>query len=212
LLLVIAGLAVIDGDWSARARCVRLALAAAGGILPFALLFWLAGFDVIACFRQARTQLEFIEIQLKGRGQHPARDFFYTVIGNLVAWAIGFGTASFALFGRSLLRTVTARAPNARVRATRTPATRTPAAPTLAGWRRGDGLLVGLVAALLVMDLSFLYLLEVERIWMFLMPAAVAVAAAELGRMRDAGRPVQVVLILQTAQCLIMETLLYTFW
>jgi hypothetical protein len=137
----------------------------------------------------------------------------YTSAGNLVAFAIGLGAPVVVLVAGAVVRRPW-RAGSARD-ASRSDASRSDAPRrdhSHPDPSRIDGLLAGLLVTLLGMALSHVYLLEVERIWLFLIGPCVAVAAAELARRRPPARTVQVLVGLLLAQSLLMETLLYTFW
>ncbi len=194
---VLLGPTVATGDerngGTRSAGAVRCGWLLAGFLFPYLLLRLAAGFDMAACFMRGRANLAIIEEQMKGRGAHPARDFVYTSFGNLLAFAVGLGSPVVILVTAAIRR---------QWRAVHRQRRR---------WR-ADGLLIGLMVVLAGMTLSYVYLLEVERIWLFLVGPLVVVAGAELARRQPSPRLIAQLLALLVGQALVMETLLYTFW
>jgi hypothetical protein len=172
-----------------RRAAMAIALMLGGCVAPFAVLAVATGFDPIGCFAGARANLAVLEEQMKGRGQHPWRDWIYTTLGNTVAFAIGLGSTVVA----ACLLAVRDIASRARR-------------------RTHDGLLVAALATLVVMAVSGVYLLEVERIWLFLMPPLVAAAAGSLTREGAARTALRPLVAIQIGQAVVLELLLDTFW
>jgi hypothetical protein len=186
-------LIVMDG-WlrpDAWSRTCRMLLAAVLAALAFyALLYAWSGYDPVATFQ---TALAGHHREMAGTAHETLGRHWHFVLANLVAFFTCAGLASTVLFGRALRAAVGGVGCDGRLRP----------------------LLLSLAAAVLIVDLLPLYTLEVEHIWLFLVPWVTIAAASQLliGQREGHIAPVaKLALALVAAQTLAMEMLLETYW
>lgn len=167
--------------WSTLAR--RLALVGSGFAASLALLWLLTGFGWWDCLVHARESgLALMTRVLRGP---PSSRWGELSFGNGAAYAIGSGVALVALV---LARARPFGAPSDRARDAWSPAA---------------------LATLALMTAGGLFFMETERIWLFTLPWAAAIALAP-GALGSAS--LRVVLTLACAQALALEALLFTLW
>lgn len=185
VVALILALASLRGLWTgvlSRARLQgALWRAAAAALACHAAVFAATGFDLVACFRRALLENE----QLIASSWSSAETLVFAALGNLAAFAFACGVPTSAAALRAL------------------------------GLRRGavDPLAqqsAATAAAIALTLLLGLYLWEVERIWLFLVPPVCASAAGLLAPLGAAQqRRVLAVVWLQSAAA---EIALQTWW
>ena len=130
---------------------------------------------------------------MHGGNYATARQYAHLVVGNLVALFAGAGIPVAVLFFRQALRDV--RGLDAR--------------------SSGKLLSLSFLVALGILAAAPLYTLEVERIWLFMVPLVVISATRPLGRSGPADRPapeIGLTFCLLSVQVVAMEVLLNTIW
>ncbi|HEY5310974.1 MAG TPA: glycosyltransferase family 39 protein [Pirellulales bacterium] len=194
-VLAVWGLVLLALDWRLRpdhwSRTCRTLIAAVVAALAFyALLYAWSGYDPVATFRAALAGHHRV---MAGTEHETLRRHLHFVVANLVAFFAAAGIASTVLFGRALRAAL--------------------------GRDGGDGLLrpllLSVAAAVLIVDLLPLYTLEVEHIWLFLVPWVTIAAASQLPvdpRQGHLAPVAKLALALIAAQTLTMELLLHTYW
>jgi hypothetical protein len=198
-----------------RAVTVLASAAAIAGFVSLNLALWLTtGYDPVQMFRVAVANSN--HIMAGTRHESPAR-YGHLVVANLVVFFIAAGLPSTALWfptiRRSLHQWIHGHPPDRHIAAARTlrsdnDAHRFPAAAA-------DKFAVTALLTLLIADLAPIYMLEVERIWMFLIPLVVIPVAGRLFEQeRGTGRvpATLAVATLLALQTLVTEVLLTTYW
>ncbi len=148
-------------------------------VLPLLVLRLMTGFDAWIVFANARALNEALMTGIVRHSLAGIGVWSYTSIGNLIAFLIYLGPAVIACI-------------------------------VLRSWRdAGEGersFVLAFAATLLAASFGGLFLMETERILLFLVPAAVALALpAEKGRLRA-------VIVLTGLQAITMEVLILTLW
>jgi len=179
-LLVFALAQIRTLGW--REVLLRL-LAVLLGFLGSAVLFaWLTGFEIWECFFVARQ--EHFTQMTRFIGQPPREVYAYVAFGNTAGFLIGAGLAVVPIFGLRVFSAVRGRE-------------RSP-------------LLIASVATLIVLCAGGIYTMEVERIWIFMVP--LLAGAALTGKQVPDAKTVPLVLAVGWLQALVMEVLLFTLW
>jgi hypothetical protein len=170
---------LLDG-WRRPLECAgRLAQVALAFLLPFLALYVLTGFDAWACFANARRLNTALMVKNVGLDWHTLPVRLYTAAGNLLAFLIDLGPAILAGW---LLLPVRRLIPGERV------------------------LALAFAVTLAVSCGAGLYVMETERIFLFLAPPAVMLALIP-----GSFRPGAAALCAGT-QSIAMEATLFTLW
>jgi 4-amino-4-deoxy-L-arabinose transferase-like glycosyltransferase len=154
--------------------------------LAFYVLLALAGYDAWGAVRASMRH----DRSMMGTGYETLGRYFGIAVANLVAFLIGIGVASAVLWLRALA----------------------------AGARMGravDPVLAGGGLVVLAMAFSTLFTLEVERIWLFMVPFVVVAAAAHIEalRARTGGAGLlPLAAVIQGVQLFAFEVALRTNW
>ena len=158
---------------------------ALGSYVAFYLVLWAVGFDPV---RALRASIGY-DARLMGTGIESVGRYFNQTIAQAVAFggfALGVAVAGIWLLGLAA------------------------AARDAAGGAGRDAFALGSGLTLLGMIFSSLFSFEVERVWLFMLPLLVLVAARHLSML---GRHVTyATLALSAVQLLLAETLLGMFW
>ncbi len=157
----------------------RLGIVALAFLLPLAALAVWPGFDAWACFINARVLNEALMTGVIGRSLEGFGVWIYASIGNLLAFLIYLGPAIAGCLGLLTVHCATASQ---------------------------RSLAFAFVATLLVAGFGGLFLMETERILLFLVPPAAALAI-----LPAAARP-RALLLYTGAQAIAMEILVRTLW
>jgi hypothetical protein len=166
------------------ARAGTAALCSVGAFVVVYLLMRGAGFDMLACFWQAKE----INTAMMGSAWRATSHYFFSVTGTMGAFAIGCGIPVTAMW------LVAVR----RYHGERSIAT---------------CVTLGASATVLLLALLGLYQWETERIWLFLVPLVCLPAARYLHDVgKSAPRRVIAVLMVLWLQTLSSELLLNTYW
>lgn len=182
LILALAALRGLRTGALCRARAVgAFWRAAAAALACHAAVYAATGFDVVACFRRALVENE----QLIASSWSSAETLVFAALGNLAAFAFACGVPASAV----ALRALELRRGDAQPLAQQSFATAVAIALTL---------LLGL------------YLWEVERIWLFLVPPVCASAAGLLAPLGAAEQ--RRVLAAVWLQSFASELALHTWW
>jgi hypothetical protein len=178
--------AVLAVHWglASRARAGKTVLYASGAFVAAYLLMRGAGFDLLACFWQAKE----INAAMMGSAWRSPSHYFFSSSGTLGAFAIGCGIPVTALWWIALRR--------------------------CRGERSIASCVISSASAtVLLLALLGLYQWEVERIWLFLVPWVCISAARPLHDIgRNAPRRAVAVLTVLWLQTLASELLLDTYW
>ena len=180
-----------------------LIFAGAGFIGFYLLLFVLTGFRPIEALWAAIKKDE----SLMGTGYESVGRYFHLSFANLFAFLIGVGLPITTVYLRQLVATIsewrqTALAPEQESGASRT--------PWILRHENADTFVIGFLMTLLFFTFSTLFTMEVERIWIFMVPFFVIPVAKHL-----TARPLSDlywVIGILVAQLIIGEVLLYTYW
>lgn len=176
ILLCVVALAV--ARWRRPGRLAAdVGQVTAGILLPQVLLAVATGFDPWRTFLQARALNAASMTEMVGRDVTSWEVWAYVTPGNLLAFALFLGPALVAGL---------ARLPGSELST------------------EARSLAVGFGVTLLVVSAGGLYLLETERIWLFLVPPAAALAT------RDRGLGLPFALAVTGATALLFETFLFT--
>lgn len=167
-----------------------LAAAAASSALFFTVVYLWSGYHLLENLGAAVRSHHAI---MQGGNYATARQYTHLVAGNLVAFLAGAGIPVAVLFLRQALSDVRG----------------------LGG--RSSGRLLGLsfLVALAILAAAPLYTLEVERIWLFMVPLVVISATRSLSRLGPTDRPgpeIRLTFCLLSIQVVAMEALLNTIW
>jgi len=189
------GLAVLAvtalGDRRRLPTTVRaLAAAAASSVLFLAPVYLWSGYHLLENLGAAVRAHHAI---MHGGNYATARQYAHLVGGNLVALFAGAGIPVAVLFARQALRDVRG----------------------LEGRSSGRLLSLSFLIALAILAAAPLYTLEVERIWLFMVPLVVISASRALGRFGPADRPgpeIGLAVCLLSVQVVAMEVVLNTIW
>ncbi|HVR70057.1 MAG TPA: glycosyltransferase family 39 protein [Vicinamibacteria bacterium] len=187
LLLVLGLLAVRAGWTSARRLAASLAWGGAGALLVYVLLAGL-GYDAPAALRASMAH----DQEMMDTGRETAWRHLAIGVANLAAFLIGIGLALGALSLRATAASIL------RFRA-----------------RQADPLALSAGLTVLAMAFSTLFTLEVERVWLFLVPLVAAAAARHLHALVEASGSLAVIRTAGALQCLQLfafEALLRTGW
>lgn len=181
--LFTAGLAIRWGIIAPR-RALQVGLLAASGFIAVHLAMLALGFDLWACFLQARK----LNTEMVGSAFRSFSHYFLSSTGNLGAFMIGCGIPVSAMW-LSALRTFA----NER--------------------SSGTCIMIGSSATILLLAILGVYQWEVERIWLFLVPLVCIPAARYLhGITRSNPRGIMTVVGVLWLQTLVMELMLNTYW
>ncbi|HEV3003594.1 MAG TPA: glycosyltransferase family 39 protein, partial [Pirellulales bacterium] len=174
-----------------RARNTLVALVAGAATFAafYAALYAWSGYDPLATLAEAMAGQKRI---MAGRGHDSLRQDLHFALANLVAFLFCAGVALAALWMRRVVRLLRG------------------------GGRSRDSLFAGsFVIALAIFDSAPLYTLEVEHIWLFLVPflaiAAAAVAGGDKSGSDEQG-VARLALVLLAVQTVLMEVFLETTW
>ena len=177
---------------------LKVLLSAASGFIGFYLiLFVLTGFQPIEALWAAIKKDE----AGMGTGYESVSRYFHLSFANLFAFLIGVGLPITVVWLRQVTAAVKTLGQNIRV--PRQPDNGTSPPPV-------DTFLIGFVITLLFFTFSTLFTMEVERIWIFMVPFFVIPVAKYL-----TARPLSDfywVAGILVAQLIISEVLLYTYW
>jgi hypothetical protein len=173
-----------------RNTLVAWLAAAATFAASYAALYAWSGYDPLATLAEAMTGQKRI---MAGRGHDSLRQDLHFALANLVAFLFCAGLPLVALWMRRVVRLLRG------------------------GDRSRDRLFAGsFVIALAIFDAAPLYTLEVEHIWLFLVPFLAIGAAAVAGKDDVPGGDEQAVgrlaLVLLAVQTVLMEVFLETTW
>jgi hypothetical protein len=188
IALFYAVVAVLDHDrFAAVARTLAIALGAF--LAAYALLFVTTGYEPVAAARAAMAH----DAEMMGTGHESFARYLNLSVANLLVFLIGVGVPLTTAWLRELA--------------------------VIAGRRLRGGPADAFVAAysvsLVVIAFSALFTLEVERIWLFMVPF-VAIAAArhviDLAKATGSAFPFDWVAGLTALQLVVFEALLQTAW
>ena len=162
-----------------RACAVHLVQILAGFLLPFVWLYLSYGFDAVACFTSARELNTAIMRQAVGQPLTGFAVWIYSSVGNVLAFSIYLGLPIAGSWFRLPRQGLT------------------PVARVFAG---------GVFLAFGVACFGGMYLMETERVLLFLVPGATLLAVLSPGF-----RPAAAVLLVGL-QAIAMDLLLFTLW
>ena len=162
-----------------RACAVHLVQILAGFLLPFVWLYLYHGFDAVACFTSARELNTAIMRQAVGQPLTGVAVWLYASVGNVLAFLIYLGLPVVGSWFRLPRQGLT------------------PVARVFAG---------GFFLAFGVACFGGIYLMETERVLLFLVPGATVLAVLSPGF-----RPAAAVLLVGL-QAIAMDLLLFTLW
>ncbi|MCG9128206.1 glycosyltransferase family 39 protein [Candidatus Poribacteria bacterium] len=180
-----------------------LAFAAVGYIGFYLLLYIIAGYDPItstwAAIKKDEAGL--------GTGYESIDRFFHLSIGNLFAFLIGVGIPITAVWFRQVKNTFSDWRKNTT---TSEKDSGSSTLPWLLRFEKADTYLIGFCITLFYFTFSTLFTMEVERIWIFMVPFFVIPVAKFLTtRPRSDLYWVGCLLVVQL---ILSEVLLYTYW
>lgn len=183
------------------ATFTALAVALATSILFYLLIYLYSGYNLIEMLRSGIGSHESI---MSGGNYASARQYFHLVVGNLMAFLIGSGIPIAVLFLGTARRDLLT--PGLFVKKETSDENKT--------LSHGRLLNITFVATLSITLLAPLYTLEVERIWIFLVPFLVIGAVRRLENESHgvAGATLRLAMILTAIQTITMETFLETLW
>ena len=176
-----------------------LLFASIGFIGFYLLLFVLTGFRPIEALWAAIKKDE----MGMGTGYESVGRYFHLSFANLFAFLIGVGLPITTVWLRQIVSTVK----EWRQRADASEGTR---APWIFRFEESDTFVIGFLITLLYFTFSTLFTMEVERIWIFMVPFFVIPVAKHL-----VARPLSDlywVAGILTVQLIVSEVLLYTYW
>lgn len=171
------------------ATFVALAAALGASILFYGLVYLYSGYSLIEMLREAVGSHESI---MQGGNYASPRQYLHLVVGNLVAFLVGSGIPIAVLYlsmAKQDLSTLKTR----------------PSTESLSSGRLLNYTFLATLALTLVAPL---YTLEVERIWIFLVPFLTIGAARRLEDASDACLALSLVAV----QTIVMESFLETLW
>ena len=183
---------------------LKVLLFAASGFIGFyVLLFVLTGFRPIEALVAAIAKDELG----MGTGYESLDRYLHLSFANLFAFLIGVGLPITTVWLRRVVSAIAEWRRDARSVGQEGYGT---GAPWILRHEKLDGFVIGFLITLLFFTLSTLFTMEVERIWIFMVPFFVIPVAKYL-----VGRPISdfywVVGVL-IAQLIVSEVLLYTYW
>jgi hypothetical protein len=202
-LAVWAGAVVFVTLVADRARllntCLTLLAAAFSASACYALLYLWSGYNLLTTLAAAR---HYHEVIMAGEAHGTWRQHWHLVVANPVAFLFAAGIPLTALWAGHVVRQVR---PGLRDGVTVNGAT---------ARRDLRWLSLSFVLALVVIDLAPLYTLEVEHIWLFMVPWLAIGAAGRLTDSSDGDLTLEarLALGLQMLQVVLMEVLLQTTW
>ena len=181
-----------------------LAFAAVGYIGFYLLLFIITGYDPITSTWAA---IKKDEAGMGTTGYETIDEYFHLSIGNLFAFLIGVGIPITAVWFRQIITTFSVWKKNATVVEEDSGSS---ALPWLLRFEKADTYLIGFCITLFYFTFSTLFTMEVERIWIFMVPFFVIPVAKFLtSRPRSDLYWVGCLLVVQL---ILSEVLLYTYW
>jgi hypothetical protein len=194
-VLAMWGLVLLALDWRLRPgsgwrTCRTLAAALLSAVAFYALLYLLSGYNPVATFLAAVGSHHRV---MASSGHESLRQHAHFMVANLVAFFSCAGLALTLLFGRALWAAIA----------------------SWPGIENARPLVISFAASVLAVDCLPLYTLEVEHIWLFLVPWVAIGAASQLPLEAVAERlppAATLALALAAAQTLAMELLLHTHW
>lgn len=174
------------GNWRGNfVRHLKVVLITGAGFVAFyLLLFVLTGFRPLEALWAAIKKDE----AGMGTGYESVARYFHISFANLFAFLIGVGIPITTVWIRHLFKTVRAWRENGTV----------------------DTFVIGYVITLLFFTFSTLFTMEVERIWIFMVPFLVIPVAKHLTERRRAD--FYWVAGMLVVQLIVSEMLLYTYW
>ncbi len=183
---------------------LKVLLFAGSGFIGFyLLLFVLTGFRPIealwAAIKKDETGM--------GTGYESVGRYFHLSFANLFAFLIGVGFPITTVWLRQLVSTIRDWRQDTRISEEKTHEPRT---PWISRHEHADTFVIGFLITLLFFTFSTLFTMEVERIWIFMVPFFVIPVAKHL-----TARPISDfywVIGILVAQLIIGEVLLYTYW
>ena len=187
-LLALLGLLAVRAGWTSGRRLLAAgALGGAGALAVYGLLAGI-GYDAPAALRASMAH----DHGLMDTGRETAWRHAAIGIANLAAFLMGIGLALAALW----LRATAASLPRG-------------------GVRGADPLAFAAALTLLAMAFSTLFTLEVERVWLFMVPLVAAAAARHLHELVERSGSLALLRTAAAVQCLQLfaaEALLRTGW
>jgi len=198
--VVLAALTAMVDRRRLRNTVVALTSAAAVSLAFYVLLWAWSGYNLLAVFATAIGQHAEI---MEGGNQATVGQYLHLVVANPVAFFTGTGVVLAVLWAGRTWKDVRGSFPR-----------------TLAGrqWHPAGALLnLSFLGALVIVVFAPLYTLEVERIWIFLVPLVAIAATRELESEPVAhddtpGPAVRMTFLLLAGQAVLMEALLDTLW
>ena len=183
---------------------LKVLLFAGSGFIGFYfVLFVLTGFRPIealwAAIKKDETGM--------GTGYESVGRYFHLSFANLFAFLIGVGFPITTVWLRQLVSTIRDWRQDTRISEEKTHEPRT---PWIFRHEHADTFVIGFLITLLFFTFSTLFTMEVERIWIFMVPFFVIPVAKHL-----TARPISDfywVIGILVAQLIIGEVLLYTYW
>ena len=180
-----------------------LLFASAGFIGFYLLLFVLTGFRPIEALWAAIKKDE----MGMGTGYESVGRYFHLSFANLFAFLIGVGFPITTVWLRQLVSTIRDWRQDTLTAKEKTDE---PRRPWIFRHEHADTFVIGFLITLLFFTFSTLFTMEVERIWIFMVPFFVIPVAKHL-----TARPISdfyCVIGILVAQLIISEVLLYTYW
>jgi len=186
LFFVIVGLiALIGKREKIKSIIITLAIAGVTFVVFYVLLYFWSKFNIIAAFRAAYKKDE----KTMGTGYENFAKYFHISIANLFAFLIGVGIPITVLWlhemGGEFKRIIFDR--------------------------KVDLYILAFFITLIGISFSTLFTLEVERIWIFLVPLMVIPVAKRLYEKHKKWE-LYVIMLLLSVQMVLMEVFLYTHW
>ena len=183
---------------------LKVLLFAGSGFIGFYLvLFVLTGFRPIEALWAAIKKDE----MGMGTGYESVGRYFHLSFANLFAFLIGVGFPITTVWLRQLVVTIREWRQHTRISEEKTGESRV---PWIFRHKNADTFVIGFLITLLFFTFSTLFTMEVERIWIFMVPFFVIPVAKHL-----TARPISDfywVIGVLVAQLIIGEVLLYTYW
>ena len=191
-------------EWKRFVQYLKVLLFAASGFIGFyLLLFVLTGFRPLEALWAAIKKDE----MGMGTGYESIGRYFHLSFANLFAFLIGVGFPITTVWLRQLISTIREWRQNTRT-------SEQPIGESRIAWifrhEQTDTFVIGFLITLLFFTFSTLFTMEVERIWIFMVPFFVIPVAKHL-----TDRPISDLYWvggILTAQLIIGEVLLYTYW
>lgn len=183
---------------------LKVLLFAAAGFIGFYLfLFVLTGFRPIEALLAAIAKDE----MGMGTGYESLSRYFHLSFANLFAFLIGVGFPITAVWLRQIISTIAEWRRDALASGQARDGT---GIPWMLRHEKLDGFVIGFLITLLLFTFSTLFTMEVERIWIFMVPFFVIPVAKHL-----VDRPISDlywVAGILTVQLIVAEVFLYTYW